>query len=147
MKDVYLKNPELKRDISKSTINLWKNDSYRKSQIESRKKLYKNHPELVENLANFNRNRFKDPKEREKQSKKSKEIYKDERLKNLHAKQWVIIYPDKHEEIIKNMREFCRKENLDCEAMYSIAKGIQQSHKKFKCKRLEDIKNEINCYS
>jgi len=35
------------------------------------------------------------------------------------------------------MREFCNKNNLDCEAMYLVAKGIYKQHKNFKCKKVD----------
>lgn len=50
---------------------------------------------------------------------------------------WNITYPDGHEEIIKNLSDFCKNHGLCNPAMINVANGKLKQHKMFLCERLE----------
>ena len=55
---------------------------------------------------------------------------------------WIISGPNiENEIIIKNMSEFCRKNNLNPSAMSAVARGKVRHHYGYKCKKLTNIKN------
>ena len=64
----------------------------------------------------------------------------DESKKNVansKSQEWIITFPNGTKKKIKNMFEFCRKNNLDQGAMSNVAKGKNKHHKGYICKKLE----------
>ena len=59
---------------------------------------------------------------------------------------WKIIFPDDKEEIICNLSDFCRKNNLCATSMSAVARGDRSHHKGFKCIKLSKRK-KINSKS
>jgi hypothetical protein len=57
--------------------------------------------------------------------------YLKERNKKLCAKNAKIIYPNGKEEFIKNIAEFCRKNNLNYGSVKGLLKGRTKTHKGF----------------
>ena len=54
-----------------------------------------------------------------------------------HSKiDWQIICPSDEIKVIKNMKQFCRENNLNPSNMYRVAQGKQLHHKRFKCIKL-----------
>jgi hypothetical protein len=100
IKQAYVKKPELREAASIKSKELWKNENYRKSQYETRKK-----PDFIG-----------------------------------RKKRYIIFFPDGHEEIIVGLNEFCNKYNLNKSSMSWVANGRIKHCKKFKCKKVEDIK-------
>jgi group I intron endonuclease len=46
---------------------------------------------------------------------------------------WKIIFPNNDIQIIKNLAEFCRNNNLNKTSMRKVSLGLQKQHKNFKC--------------
>ncbi|NMC75868.1 MAG: GIY-YIG nuclease family protein [Candidatus Methanofastidiosa archaeon] len=55
---------------------------------------------------------------------------------NPMAKEWIVIFPDGHEEKICGLREFCRNNKLNQKLMRRTANGTALHHKKFKLKNV-----------
>lgn len=49
---------------------------------------------------------------------------------------WEIILPDTTIIYIKNMKKYCRENNLDFPTMCKVANGKYKSHKGYSCKRI-----------
>ena len=49
-------------------------------------------------------------------------------------KNYIITFPDEHEELIKGLRVFCDKYNLRYSGMSDLARGVHKQHKGFKCR-------------
>lgn len=58
---------------------------------------------------------------------------------NKRSHTWNIIFPDGHEEVIVNMREFCRTHNLNVGNMVQVSRGKQQYCKGFRCHNLTQL--------
>lgn len=54
-----------------------------------------------------------------------------------HTFYWSVTFPDGHEEVIYNMSQFCRDNNLSASLMNSVSKGHRNSHKGFTCKKID----------
>ena len=52
------------------------------------------------------------------------------------SKEYIIFYPDGKSEKIKNLNDFCKKNNLNQGNMCSVASGRLDSHKGYKCLKL-----------
>lgn len=48
-------------------------------------------------------------------------------------KDWLIIFPDGNELVIRNLSRFCKEHGLDSASMTSVSKGRNKTHKGFKC--------------
>ena len=70
---------------------------------------------------------------RKRMSESAKGKKKSEESILKRAKNYLITFPDSHEEEIINMCEFCRNNNLSSSHMFAIAAGNRKSHKGFKC--------------
>jgi len=58
-----------------------------------------------------------------------------EKLSEGSSKEWIIVFPDGHEETIINLKNFCIQNNLTLECMYGIVRGDQKTHKGFSVRR------------
>jgi hypothetical protein len=56
--------------------------------------------------------------------------------KEYNTKTYQITFPNGSKIIIKNLRKFCRENNLNNGAMVQIAKGKVKTHKGFKCSKI-----------
>lgn len=56
---------------------------------------------------------------------------------------WEITTPSGEIIIIKNLAKFCRKNDLDQRNMTKVAAGIYKTSKGYKCKKVENIPNEL----
>lgn len=65
-----------------------------------------------------------------------------QKISDKNSKQWKITYPDEHVEIISNLLQFCKDNNLNSGKMHVIAQGRRVSHKNFKCEDLEPNKRK-----
>ena len=59
-----------------------------------------------------------------------------EKIREKNSQEWEITFPDGHIEIIKNMLQFCKNNNLNPGHMTEVSKGNRKHHKNFKCKKL-----------
>jgi len=57
-----------------------------------------------------------------------------EKLAGIFAQEWIIIYPDGHTEVIKNLNAFAKKHGLS--NMYKVASGKQENSKGYKVMRV-----------
>jgi hypothetical protein len=70
--------------------------------------------------------------------------WKDKKLPNetilkmidSRSRYWEIIYPSGDIKIIKNLKQFCRENNLFAGNMVSVSQGKYKQHKGFKCSKL-----------
>lgn len=58
-----------------------------------------------------------------------------EALAEKVAKDYVITFPDGHEEYVNNLAKFCRTYDLNKGNLLSVANGRRKQHKGFKCKK------------
>lgn len=58
------------------------------------------------------------------------------------SQQYVVVFPDGHEEEIINLSAFCRKYKLNKGNLCSTAHGRRSHHKGFKCHKMEKINYE-----
>ena len=59
------------------------------------------------------------------------------KMSNSHSKiNYQIIFPSGKKEIIKNLKQFCRENNLIDSNMYAVLKGKRKQHKGFKCEKV-----------
>lgn len=56
-----------------------------------------------------------------------------EKMRLSLSQKWRIIYPNLEEEIIINLKQFCRENHLNQAAMWKVANGIQKQHKNYQC--------------
>ncbi len=56
---------------------------------------------------------------------------------NRMSQYWLLISPEDDTYIIKNLRQFCRDNNLDAASMSKVSQGKRNHHKGWKCKKLE----------
>jgi hypothetical protein len=68
-----------------------------------------------------------------KPSDKTKKI-----LADLKSHEWIVMFPNGEEKIIKNMKEFCRQNNLMPQNMNYVANGKNKTCKGFRCRRIDD---------
>lgn len=67
-----------------------------------------------------------------KQSEKQKQI-----VREINSKSYIVTFPDGKKEIIKNLKKFCKENNLLDSKMCLVAQGKRNHHKKFKCEYLD----------
>ena len=121
MKDVHKKshnNEEYKRKCSKNFKKLWKNQEYRKKTLEARK--------ITQRTIEY----------REKHSRIQKERYKNPEVKNKQIDAvcryiYEIKFPNNKIKTVKNLREFCRKNNIPHSSLYSAMKEKREYKKYF----------------
>lgn len=72
----------------------------------------------------------------ERMSNPELDIERREKIREKISQNWEIIFPNGNIEIIKNMLQFCKNNNLNPGHMTEVSKGNRKHHKKFKCKKL-----------
>jgi group I intron endonuclease len=63
-----------------------------------------------------------------------------EKIRCAVSKTYVVTFPSGEEMLISNMREFCRRYNLQPQSMCKVAKGTRNHHKNFNCRYYESKK-------
>lgn len=58
---------------------------------------------------------------------------------SIHAKKYIVIFPDGHEEFVHGLNKFCKEYKLDTSSMIKVAKGKNTTHKGFKCEYVTEI--------
>lgn len=58
---------------------------------------------------------------------------------NAQSKRFKVYSPDGTEQIIKNLEEFCRQQELNSAHMRQVASGNRKQHKGWRCERLDQI--------
>lgn len=66
---------------------------------------------------------------------KGKTISEEQKIKL--SKKWIVIFPDGHEEEVINLKAFCIENGLDVGNLSNVAYGRAKSHKKFRCRKVE----------
>lgn len=61
------------------------------------------------------------------------------KLSDHFSKEWDITFPDGHQEIIMNLRKFCKENNLNYGNAQHVASGRKKTHKGFIIKRCPDL--------
>jgi len=101
-----------------------------------------------------NKERWADPEFKKRTSKKIGEAmtglklgkkqsqYTKDKIAAAKAKDYIITYPDGHEEKIKNLRKFCRENNLAQSALTLVAQGKHKHHKGYKTRYIITKYNE-----
>jgi hypothetical protein len=56
------------------------------------------------------------------------------------SRTWIITYPNGTTRVVKNLKKFCRENNLNDTHMSSVSKGKLKSHKGFLCEKMEKLK-------
>ena len=127
--------------------NPMRRDEVREKVSQSLKEGYENgrvHPQL---------NVPRTEEQKEKQSEKMKGVvpwnkgvsgyktqpqteHQKQRVRETNQKQWLITFPDGHQEVITNLRQFSLDNGLDQGNMVHVANGRQKQHKGFKVVRL-----------
>lgn len=79
------------------------------------------------------------PSEKTRKKLKEYNLQKDVLKKNIESKQkeWIVIFPDGHEEEIINLSDFCKEHGLNRSKMYEVAAGRAGHHKHYKCRKKE----------
>lgn len=52
------------------------------------------------------------------------------------SKRWLVTFPDGHQEMVTNLREFCREHTLTPQNMIKVMQGKIGQHKGFRCDKL-----------
>lgn len=91
-----------------------------KQRISDCTKLQWENNEYRTHMANYNKTRWQNPDFLEK--------------KLVH---WEITTPSNNIIIVKNLKQFCRENNLDDASMIGVSKGTRTHHKKFTCKKID----------
>ena len=68
----------------------------------------------------------------------SRSIETKKKIGAAQSEKWLVIFPSGERKIVKGLRQFCRKYNLNCGCMHGVAYGThgRSQHKGFKVERL-----------
>ena len=113
-------------------INIGKKLSEETKQKISEKTRGKNNPNFGKPMSLEQKNKISNTLTGKKQSKETKQ----KRI-NTQSLLWEVITPTNKVYVIKNLKEFCRNNNLDNSCMIKVAKGYRKQHKGWKCKKLD----------
>ena len=82
------------------------------------------------NSSNWGLKRSEETKQKMSEAKKGKKYsqYHIDKIAVGHAKEWIITYPDGHEEKITNAAKFCRENNLSKGHLTSGTKGYKAKY-------------------
>jgi group I intron endonuclease len=118
----------------------FKHKSETKKLISDQYKERWKNPDFLEKQKNNPRMKDKKHSEETKKKMKNKRFNHTQATKQIlseyFSQKWKIIHPDGREEIIINLREFCRKNNYNRSHLYQVAKGRIKSYKGIKCIKL-----------
>jgi len=111
-KQYFIDNPDQIIKQSKIMLKLWKDKDFRNSQIESHKEFYRTNPDA----GNDHSIRMKlihaeRPELDINHSNIMINLWKENKIFG-NSKTYLVIDPDGNEQIIKNLRKFCRENNL-----------------------------------
>lgn len=102
--------------------------------------ILKNQDKIREQEIKFNSPAFFSEEHRRKISEKTKgrKLSEEHRRKTANSKacDWLIIKPNGEEEIVHNLVEYCKKNNLNRSSMGEVSLGRREHHKKYKCKKV-----------
>ena len=65
-------------------------------------------------------------------------FYRKNIANKIRSKYWEIIKPNGDKEVIRNLNQYCKDNNLQQSIMWSISKGKRKQHKGYKCKELKE---------
>jgi hypothetical protein len=54
-----------------------------------------------------------------------------------HSKNWIVVHPDGHEDVVFNLHRFCIENDLSTGNMSMVARGKAKAHKGFTCRCLD----------
>jgi hypothetical protein len=95
-------------------------------------------PETKEKLSKHSKKMWLDKNYRENISLKRKQQWENNYSKMIYSgksQEWIITEPSGEEYKVKNLKNFCRDNNLHPRLMSNVAKGIQESHKGWRCRK------------
>ena len=116
-----INSDETKRKISESVKKLYEDNDY-KEEIRQRTIMAMSSDEVRMKLSNSHKGHI--------HSKETKR-----RMSNSHSKSWIIESPSMEVFYIKNLKKFCRENNLSNSCMLNVSKDGQKTHKGWKCRR------------
>ena len=58
-------------------------------------------------------------------------------IEHAIARYWVVVHPTGQEELVYNMKKFCKKNNLHHSHLYDVARGLRKQHKGFTALKVE----------
>jgi group I intron endonuclease len=94
---------------------------------------------------NYGKKRTMETKQKMSKSRKGKYVGENhpwygkkhsEKTIRLLSSLWIVFFPNGDRKIIRNLRKFCRDNNLSAGSMVDVSKGRQRHCKNYKCKRL-----------
>jgi len=100
---------------------------------------YNMEPPVINNWKNgvYDTRPPQTPEQKEKirlsRTGKPQTLKQKQAAQKANSKEWIITYPDGHEEKIINLNEFCRQHNLD---QGNMSRNQNGSHKGFKARKL-----------
>lgn len=134
----YILSDEARNKISNIHMGKVNSDETKRKISESVRKLYEDN-NFKEDIRQRTIKAMKDSKVIERLSNSHKGyIHSEEtkkRMSNSHSKLWIIESPSMEVFYIKNLKKFCRENNLSNSCMLNVSKGGQKTHKGWKCRR------------
>jgi hypothetical protein len=129
-----------KTDGGDGTSGIVRNEEWSRKQRESQPKRFgednpffnKQHKNKTKHIMSAKKQGENHPMYGKKQSDTTIKR-KAERL----SKEWMITFPDGHNEIVKNIKEFCRDKGFGPSQLYNVAYGNQKSCHGYKCQKME----------
>jgi hypothetical protein len=116
----------------------------RKRSIEHRliiSKSNKGKPKSEEHRRKIgDKSRGRKLKEETKQKLREHNLREEVLRKNIESKQkeWIVTTPEGIEEYVVNLSDYCVKHNLSRSKMYTVAKGVNKHHRKYKCRKFKE---------
>lgn len=127
----YNRSEETKQKISKSHTGKSLSEEHKK-KISISGKIAQNRPEVLAKLKCRNRG-SNNPMFGKPPPNKGKPMSEEHKL--AHSRNWKIIRPDGTVEIVRNLNQYCKDNNLDSGNMSKIASGKQKCYKGYKIKK------------
>lgn len=115
-------------------------DEWRKKQSESQPKRFgKDNPFFNKKHSEETKRRMSEKKlgkNHHMWGKKQSDLTKIRKVEKI-SRQWIVTFPDGHQEVITNMKKFCRDKGLRSSGLYNVAYGNQKSCHGYKCQKME----------